>query len=448
MSSKTKTVLKLMIPSLIGIILFLVPVNYRGESEIVVGIIANGLKSALGGALIPLLTVLTVGSAALSLLHRICPLPFFSRHEALNRLFSPNLFWLVVRTLGGAITLLVFFRVGPAAVWSADTGGNMLTTILPSCAVWYLVGGLLLPLMTDYGLLDIFSSLFKRVSRPLFKVPGRAMLDCVTSWVGSSVCGIYLTISQYEGGFYNAREAAIISSNFSLLSISFCSMIAAMLGLGTMFGRFYLTIVAAGVICAVITPRLWPLRGIPETYDAVSGRQVDEEAPRNMSNLRWGYRQALKRAEAAPGFLEFLKKGVTTAADLTLNTMPVIMAFGTIALIVANYTPVFDYLGVPLGLYLKVFGVPDAMEAGSAILVGFADQFIPVVIGSAFSSLFTRFVVGCCCILQILYITDIGALVLTSRMPFNLWQMFVVFLERIVISIPIIVLCANLFGIA
>ena len=79
-------------------------------------------------------------------------------------------------------------------------------------------------------------------------------------------------------------------------------MIAAMLGLGTMFGRFYLTIVAAGVICAVITPRLWPLRGIPETYDAVSGRQVDEEAPRNMSNLRWGYRQALKRAEAAPGF--------------------------------------------------------------------------------------------------------------------------------------------------
>ena len=155
-----------------------------------------------------------------------------------------------------------------------DTGGNMLWSILPTCAVWYLVGGFLLPFLTEYGSMELLSSLFRRVARPLFRVPGRAMIDCVTSWMGSSVCGTYLTISQYESGYYNAREAATIITNFSLLSISFCSLVASMLGLGGLFGQFYLTIVISGLVCAVITPRIWPLCRFPESYDPASGKQA------------------------------------------------------------------------------------------------------------------------------------------------------------------------------
>ena len=59
----------------------------------------------------------------------------------------------------------------------------------------------------------------------------------------------------------------------------------------------------------------------------------------------------------------------------------------------------------------------------------------------------TRFLVGCISILQIVYVTDIGTLILTSRVPLNLWQLFIIFIERVVISIPIVVLCMHLFGI-
>ena len=447
MDKRASNIIKLIVPSALGIILFLFPVSYNGGKEIVIGILCSRLKAAMGSALIPVLVCIIVASAVLTLWHGLSPIGFISRNKRLNEIFSAGKFWTAVRVVGAAVAVMVYFHLGTEMIYSDDTGGNMLNSILPTCAVWYFLGGLLLPLLTDYGCIDIVGTMFRKGAYLLFRVPGRAMIDCISSWIGSSVCGTYLTISQYEGGFYTAREAVTIISNFSMLSISFCSLIASMLGLDGMFGKFYGTIVIAGIICAIIMPRLWPIRRIPDEYDAEAGKQINEELPANMSSLRFGWEQALKRAANAPGPAAMLENGLVSALNLMVTSMPAIMAFGTTALIVANYTNIFDYLGAPLGLYLKLFGVPDAMSVGSAMLVGFADQFVPVILGTAMTSVSVRFLVGTISILQILYITDVGTLIMTSKVPFKLWQMFVVFLERVVICIPIVIACEHIFKI-
>lgn len=447
MNSHKKTLFKLIIPSLLGVLLFLVPVNYNGSSELIVGLLGSTLKKALGPALIPVVVIVTVISALITVVHKIKPIPFIEKSAELNELFTTNTFWFITRIVGAVLVIVTFFKLGSAVIWSDNTGNNILESILPTCLMWYLIGGFFLPLLTDYGLMDLLSSLFTRVSKLLFQVPGRAMIDCVTSWLGSSVCGAYLTISQYENGLYNAKEAAIIICNFSLLSVSMCSLIASMLGIGDIFSKFYLTIVITGIICAIVIPRLWPIRSFSQEYDAISGKQAPEDSRRDVGAIRLGYMHALASAEKAPGFRGFLKKGGLSALNLSVSTMPCIMAFGTAALIIAEYTRLFDYLGLPLGYYLKLFNIPDAMQAGAAILVGFADQFLPVIIGSSVPTLSTRFLLGCMSILQIVYITDIGTLILTSRVPLNLWQLFIIFVERIVISVPIVVLCMHLFAI-
>ncbi len=447
--SKRKTLFKLIIPSLLGVLLFLVPIRYNGSSELLVGLMGSWAKKILGNAFIPLIVIVIVINVLLVIIHRIKPIPFLKKNKKLNDLFTPNTFWFITMVVGAVLTLLCFFRIGPEAIWSDDTGNNMLAGILPSCVMWYIIGGFFLSLLTDYGLMDLLSSFFTKVSRPLFQVPGRAMIDCVTSWMGSSICGVYLTVSQYEAGLYNAKEAAIIICNFSLLSVSFCSLIASMLDLQGMFGLFYLTIVIAGFICAIVLPRLWPLRGFSQEYDKISGKQAEDEVlPDGKSSLRTGYERACLRAEKANGLVDFIKNGAENVLSLMVSTLPCMMTFGTIALIIATYTPVFDYLGMPLGYFLKLFQIPDAMRAGSAMLVGFVDQFVPVIVGGGFAALPTRFLVGAISILQIVYITDVGTLILTSRVPLNLWHLFVIFLERIVLSIPIVVLCMHLFGIA
>ena len=447
LTQKKKTLFKFIFPSLLGVFLFLIPLNYNGNSELAVGIMGSWLKKIMGAALIPAVVIITVLSALITVIHKIKPIPFIKKNKKLDELFSPDMFWFCVRIIGAVFAIIAYFHFGTKVIWSSDTGGNVLESILPTCMTWYLIGGFFLPLLTDYGLMDILSSVFTKFARKLFCVPGRAMIDCITSWMGSSVCGAYLTISQYESGIYNAKEASIILCNFSLLSVSLCSLIASMVGVGEMFGKFYLTIVIAGILCAIIMPRLWPISKFPEQYDKISGNRAPAEKHEGISGIKWGYIQACKRAESAPGFKSFFSKGAYSALNLTVSTLPCIMAFGTVALIVATYTPVFEYLGLPLGYYIGLFGIPEATQAGSAVLVGFADQFIPVIIGGSMQAVETRFLIGCISILQIVYITDIGTLILTSRVPIKLWHLFVIFLERVIISIPIVVVCMRIFGI-
>lgn len=58
------------------------------------------------------------------------------------------------------------------------------------------------------------------------------------------------------------------------------------------------------------------------------------------------------------------------------------MALGTIALMIAEFTPIFDYLSYPFVPLLQVLQIPEAQAAAPAMLVGFADMFLPAVVGS------------------------------------------------------------------
>ncbi|MEC4273512.1 YjiH family protein [Adlercreutzia sp. R25] len=444
--TKIYAILKCVAPSLLGIVLFLVPIPSQ-NGQMVAGIVVEWLKAMLGETLVPALVTVVVASALLTVVHRVAPLGFIARRERLDAIFSVSIFWLAVRVAGAVLMVLILMRCGPEVLWAEDTGGNMLYTVVPTCSMWYVVGALLLPLLTDYGLTDLFGAYLSRWVKPLFKIPGHSAVSCLSSWLGSSVCGVYLTISQYEKGAYTGREAVIILSCFSLLSISFCSMVASLLGLGAHFDAFYGTIVIAGLLCALAIPRLWPVCRIADDFydSAETGCSEDAASFANRPARAWD--RALERASRAPGVIETAKLGGLSAFNMIVSTLPSIVLFGTLALVLATRTEVFTYLGAPLGAYLSLFGVPGAMEVGSAVLVGFADQFASVVLASAMSSIEARFLIGCLSILQILYMTDIGALILTSKVPFSFWQIFVVYLERVLICTPVVVGCAYLFGI-
>lgn len=95
--------------------------------------------------------------------------------------------------------------------------------------------------------------------RPLFNLPGRSAIDCMASWLGDGSVGILLTSKQYEEKFYTQREAAVVGTTFSAVSITFSLVVIAQVELEHLFLPFYGAVCLAGLVAAVVIPRLPPL---------------------------------------------------------------------------------------------------------------------------------------------------------------------------------------------
>ena len=292
--------------------------------------------------------------------------------------------------------------------------------------------------------MEFLGVLLKPVVRPLFHVPGRASVDLMASWFGASNAAVILTREQYMKGFYTKREAGYIMTNFSLVSIPFCLMIADTVGIANLFPAFYLCICIVGIVLAVIIARIPPIRTLPNTYRESVGKQIDEEVPTEKKILPYALEMSCARAEKF-NIKAVLTSGFEVVIGMFFDLIPIVVAWGTIALIVATYTPVFTWISYPMGMYMNLLGVPDAFAVAPASLVGFTDMFIPALLITGITSVKTKFIIGILSLVQIIYLTEVGTIIIKSEVPLNLWKLFLIFMERTLIALPIIVLLANIF---
>ncbi|MCH1918393.1 YjiH family protein [Shewanella sp. A3A] len=423
------------------------PISYDDAVTIPVALMAKALQAGIGNAITGLLTVVVLVMAVVSLAVKLIRPKFIRTNGFLNNLLNVNLFWLSMRLLGAVFIFLTYFHLGSDVITSSDTGGLVLNDLLPTLFCVFFFAGLLLPLLLNFGLLELFGTLLTTIMRPLFNLPGRSAIDCVASWLGDGSVGILLTSKQYEDKYYTQREAAIIGTTFSAVSITFSLVVIAQVKLEAMFVPFYLTVCLAGLVAAVVVPRLPPLRWKKDTYIDGSPRQEHDEAvPVHHHVLSWGFHLAMQKASNFGGVKQLLTEGGKNVIDMIFGIIPVVMAIGTTALIIAEHTPIFDYLGMPFRPLLELLQLPEAVEASKTIVVGFADMFIPSILASdAIQADITRFVIAALSVTQLIYMSEVGALLIGSKIPVNAGELFIIFLLRTLVTLPVIAGMAHLF---
>ena len=439
---KEKRFYKFFIPSLIGAILFVVPVNQNGNLTIPIAIAANKLLELMGEHSLTVIWLLISISSILTILHRTLGLTFLKKNPKTDELFGVKGFWFWIRMVGFLFANMIYFNVGPDFIIGDVTGGLVIHDLMPILVCVFLLAGVLLALLLNYGLLDFCGALLIRLMRPIFNLPGRSALDCVASWLGDGSIGVLLTSKQYEEGFYSKREATVIATTFSAVSITFSLVVISQVGLEHLFLPFYLIVTVAGVAAAILVPKLPPLSRIPETYYVEKPHR--EDIPEGMTPAQYGMELALNKAENAPGIKAFFEEGIENVLEMWFGTLPVILSIGTIALVVAEFTPVFRILGIPFIFIYELLQLPEAQLASQTVIVGFADMFLPSVIASSIESEITRFVVAATSVTQLIYMSEIGSIIMGSKIPVSLVNLFIIFLERTIITLPIVAVLAHL----
>lgn len=451
------SLLKFLIPSAIGIFLFMIPLSKDGSLTIPIALLSTWLQENLATRMTNILLIIVLISSVGALITKLFKPNFILKNTFLNSLFHISWLWLIIRILSVIFIATILFSdkvdletlphfLVPLinSITSLDTGSLVLLSLLPILFSIFLFAGLFLPLLLNFGLLEFAGALLVRVMRPVFNLPGRSAIDCLASWLGDGTIGILLTSKQYEDGFYTQREAAVISTTFSLVSITFSLVVIDTVGLSHMFIPFYLTVTLSSLIVAIILPKLPPLsRKKDVLYDGSCPTRTDETL-NDTSHIKQGFEKALITAKNQNIFQCVMVEGSKNVIDMWIGIIPVVMTVGTLALILATYTPVFQILGIPFLPILKLLGVPEAAAASQTLVAGFADMLLPSVMAASIESEFTRFIVASLSVTQLIYLSEVGSLIIASKIPIKFKELFIIFIERTLISLPIVVIIARL----
>lgn len=451
--------LKFVIFSIIGVFLFMIPIpDGDGAFNIPLGYAINWLGLTLNSIVINdlgflallaaiFITISTIGSI---LAYTVKP-AFIMNNERIKNLFLCHPVYFVSKIIALIFVWMVYLSVGPTFIigeepWlrgqlmldliaGGSSGSNLLSI--------FLILGITIPLLTDFGLMEFLGILIRKVIRGLFTLPGRSSIDLLGSWFSSSAASVLITTDQHEKGYYTGREAAAICVNFTLVSLPFTFVVANTIGIAEHFGLFYLVICVTTIILAIIMPRIPPLSMIKDEYLPGVGKQIDEDdIPANVSRLEYATKLASEKASKATAG-GVIKSGMMNWLNIFMDLIPVIMAWGTLALIIEDETDIFATLGAPFAWMLNALGVEGALDAASATVVGFIDMFIPAfMLGDA--PFPAQFVIGALSIIQIIYMAETGILILKSKIPLNIIHLLILFVMRTILAIPIVVLLFNI----
>ena len=436
-------VAKFLLPSIAGVLLFLVPFEINGTKEVLLGIIARLIQASAGEHLRTFCVFVFVTSGIVTPLFTWGPERLRHRYPTLTEVFATGPFSALLRMTGAVLSALTFWAIGPEWVVDENTGGMAYFTIAGIIFCIIGVGALLMPLLTDYGLLEMIGTILRRPFRRIFNLPGRSTIDALASWVGASSIAVLVTARQYRGGFYTAREASVIATNFSVVSVPFVFLTAQVAGIAELSGTLYISMIVIGVVCALITPRLPPLNRMPDDYYAPVGRQVHEEVRSEMSTWQWARHEALARAANGPGVLALLRSGGKMVLDLFFAMMPVAMTIEFIALAAYHHTGILHFVTTPLVPILQLLAIPDAAAAAPGLVIGFLDQFVPALIASTIASPVTSFVLAGLSVTQLIFMAETGILIYRSKIPLPIRYLAAVFAIRTVIALPILVTIAH-----
>lgn len=436
-----KPFLRFLIPSIIGLLLFLVPYPTEDGFVILFGLYSDWINTTFGFFLVELMVVTTVLSAALAGLHLILKPDWKESHPLMHAVSATSLSWFGLRLVGAVIALMVYFGFGPEVLRLEDTGFILVHELSIAFAIVLLPACLLMPLLTEFGAMDFFGTIVAPVFRRLFKLPGRAAVDATASFISASNVGILVTGQQYRRGFYSGREAVTVATNFSVVSLPFAFVIASVSKIGDQFLAWYLTAIVACIVCAVITPRIPPISRIPDALiDGMLDKRV--EAIPNGSLLARCLHNAIASAAQTPPAKEMIRSGTVMLFEQLFGIIGPLIALGTITAAIAFHSPVADWISAPIAWLLSLFDVAEASRIAPGFIFGFMDQYIPAIVASGITDEHMRFILAGLSLCQLIYMTETGLVVLQVGLPVTVLQLLQLFIIRTIIVTPVLVVGA------
>ncbi len=409
--------------SAIGAVVFFLPVTYKGKKSIPLDHMVTFIRDDLG-ALVPWFIL---ALAAYGVWRAIAGRTW--KEGPLKAAFA------VLNMAGLVVAALTVFDALPWVLGEKDLVPFLWDKIAVPVGLIVPIGGAFLAFLIGFGLLEFVGVLMQPIMRPLWRTPGRSAIDAVASFVGSYSLGILVTDRVYQQGGYTAREASIIATGFSTVSAAFMVIVAKQLDLMDHWGTyFWVTLVVTFVVTA-ITVHLPPLRTIPDDY--YPGATPDPEKPVHGNRIREAWNAALHVLERVPPLRVLVWENLRDGVRLAAAIVPSILSVGLIGLLLARFTPVFEWIGYLFYPFARVVNLPEPMLGSKAAAMGIAEMFLPATAVAGSDSTVLKFVIAVVAVSAIIFFSAMVPCIMATKIPLKISHLVIIWFERVALSIVI-----------
>lgn len=452
-SEKKIGIIKSLIFTTIAVFIFFVPINIGTKTDITFGFIYRSIESLLGIFGVWIICVgIIVSNGLLSIYGKfICKK---ENHKIVKYYEEDSIIHVILYIFGAVVSSmyvinLTFGTKFPEIIISPHTSGAVVPVAIS--VAWIIpVSSLFMPFLLNYGIIDFVGSLMEPFMRPIFKVPGRSAVNAIASFVSSSSVGVLITSKLYRNGVYTKKEATIIATGFSAVSVGFAYMVIDTAGLAEKFIPIYFTAMLITLLVSFFMSRIPPLSKMPSTYE--DERVQTKEDLRNRKSekngiIKTGLERAIKKAYVAPNLGKEILTSLSDGYFVLPKVVSLLTAVGTLAMIIANYTPIFNWIGYGFEPILRILQVPDAAIIAPSLPVGIAEMFLPVLMIADKIDILTeasRYFVVTVSMVQIIFFSETVVVIMSTKIPISLKQLIICFILRTLIAIPITALFMHL----
>ncbi|WP_323710783.1 YjiH family protein [Mammaliicoccus lentus] len=327
---KGKDMWKFYVFSIIGIISFFIPIQIGKDNTILVDHIHLGIRSLLGDLTAYYALIIIIIGAILPVIRMDFKKSF------------TDCVLVIFKLLGAVIGIMYVFKIGPKLLFDKDYGPFLFDKLMLPLSVLIPVGAIALSFLVGYGLLEFIGVLMQPIMRPIFKTPGKSAVDAVASFVGSYSLGLLITNRVYKDGMYNKKEAVIIATGFSTVSATFMVIVARTLDLMGHWNLFFWSTLIITFVVTAISAHLPPISRESEAY--YNNQEGQKESKVKGNYMKAAYDEAKKQSYQSLTLFKNIGLNLKDGVEMTMAILPSILSIGFLGLILANFTPIIDWL--------------------------------------------------------------------------------------------------------
>lgn len=440
--SRSLAMLQFILFSALGVFLFFVNIPIDGQSKVPLLHIISFLTNLIGMTNLSYLVMIgCIVFLAMSLYTK------FGKNvpELMKEIFGNDSMLTYFSYVTAVIfVIMIIFNFGPEQILNPDVGESSLGVAVDSFMAMVIAGSIV-PLILEFGFLDFVGRLMAPLMRRIFKVPGSAAVDALTSFVAAPAVGVMVTDSLYRQNIYTQKEAASIMTNFSIASLGGFAFLSAIAGIPELYGPLVISAFICVFLIAIIVIRIPPLSNKKSEYSSGVVQTDEERIPENYNKntIKRSIEDGISKAQNVD--IKFMMKELLKSVAFAFKVNSFIISLSVIGLTLANYTPIVDWIGMPMVPILRMLGLDSPEVIAAPSIVGIIALSLPATLikGKAIAASSAFFVI-LLSTTQIIFFTESANAMLESNVKLSFFDLVSIFIVRTIFLIPLVTIITKI----